>query len=546
MSTAAKQLKKNKKNAEKQVQKEERWLLAEENFLEKFKDKIDEILHLNSELTALNSLSDNQEKVHLLQGLVKKDLKIIRKLQRKIGRRERRRIRYERRVLGKIALMQKDLTAIREDNIKELIEQIHIYSGRILSEVSAHTGRISKLMNEKTPDLNQIAKHTEFVLQSAKALIVLLESFEKLIKSCEDYHNNEDFLGVVRIHCPKLRLKILAGKAPLFYYHGTKPQFVKSIFKSGILAPEMRLKIRDKTKFDLKLAEEVRLFMRMRRTPTMNKLRKDYLIFPGIFHEEKFDPITTSVYRSSDATKLQKEMFPSNVVVTNKAFYPYFDDDLKDLFFKKYEKFYVKKQQPEQFEHLSSKINKLVEKRIQVIYEICKSKNIPNKLTEEYVLLIRKAYAVIPHFEYINGAVDIKKEDRAGASGSYRWIVRKDRWFLYFAAEPPYELYIRYSNLARWFLVNEERACIFEFKPTLYSKIDWKFMGDNLYTGELQYDIVSTGIISLAQYCSRIYCNPWDIDFFKQLVKKHNLPIKVHSANKQKEIYEKTFAALKG
>jgi len=551
-------LKKGERKAKNSAVKEEEWLLAEENFLERAKDKIDEILDLKSELDALGNESNDREKVRLLESLMKKDLKIVRRLERKVGRRERRRIRYEKRVLGNIEILQKDLGGLKEEKLNGLIEQIHVYSGRILSEVSMYTGKINELMKEKTPNIAMIARHTDKVIQSAKALIVLLESFQQLVNNCDEYKNSEDHIGVVKVHSPKLRFKILAGEAPLFYYHGTKPHLVESIFNSGILAPEMRLKIRDKDKFLEKLQKEINLFMRVRRTPRMKRLRKDFLNISEKLFDEKFEPIT-KFRESIDGCRLQREMFTDRPSYNPKVFYPYFDDNLPQLFFKKYEKFYVKRLEPEQMEHLSRKINKLVEKRINIIKQLAEKESLNAEMVDRYIELMRKAYSVFPHFQYLMGHDNLVMEevDRPGSSSTIRWVVRKDKWFVYFAAELPFKCFADYHSALCYSEIEggNEKGCVFEFKPTLFDKISWQYMGKKRssntgniiasdYTGEIQYDVVSIEIISLQKYCSRIYCHKDDIVRYRKLLKKHGLNIPLFDAKEQKNVFKAAWKEL--
>ena len=130
MASAEKQIRRE----EKYIGKEEKWLLNEVVFLRKFEEEIDEIFQLKRQIDRLTQVHGNSRmrKVELLKELLKNDLKKLPKIERKVGRSERRRLRHERRVLGKVATLQRNVGDVDDNDIAKTVKEIQVFSARIL------------------------------------------------------------------------------------------------------------------------------------------------------------------------------------------------------------------------------------------------------------------------------------------------------------------------------------------------------------------------------------------------------------------------------
>ena len=179
------------KKEEVNVEKEEKWLIKEIQFLEEFRENIREIFELQDNVFALQKsaesgkFKDIQKKLQAIQELVEKDKHKFKKFYRVLSRSERRRISYEKRVLGRIAAIKEYLDEPKEKELETLIEQVHVYSARILTELSWRVGKITELTSQKTPDISLIKKHIDATIESSKALVVLLEKLDGFMKTVE-------------------------------------------------------------------------------------------------------------------------------------------------------------------------------------------------------------------------------------------------------------------------------------------------------------------------------------------------------------------------
>lgn len=182
-----KTLKKEKDDTE----KEERWLLQEIEFLDKFNRDISEILILQEKLSSFHESAEKeqtkklQEKLEALKYLIYRDEDKFKRFRRILERGERRRIRYEKRVLGRIEVIERFLDTPNKKFLDNLVEQVHVYSARILTELSWRVGKISSLTSQKQPNINLIKKHLDTTIESSKALVLLLERLQGFIKSIE-------------------------------------------------------------------------------------------------------------------------------------------------------------------------------------------------------------------------------------------------------------------------------------------------------------------------------------------------------------------------
>ncbi|GEM_PF-3606409 len=174
MSTLAEKTKKD-------VRTEEEWLLQEISLLEKLKPEIETVLQLekstNSFTTALEK--NNVEKVKAIHAQIEKVLANMPKVQRQLARGERRRIRYEKRVLGEIALLQKEVEQPTAEKIKTVVEKMNVYSARVLVELAWRVGKIGQLAQTENYEL--LEKHIAETLEAGKALVALIEQLQALL-----------------------------------------------------------------------------------------------------------------------------------------------------------------------------------------------------------------------------------------------------------------------------------------------------------------------------------------------------------------------------
>ncbi len=165
---------------EKATHKEEDWLLREIKFLEDFRKDVEEIIKLKEEVILLQK-SAGQKKVKVLNELIQKDSNLFRRFNRQLNRGERRRVRYEKRVLGNIALIEQKLDEPTRKELEELVKQIEVYSARILTELSWRVGKIAQITGQKQVEIKLVEQHLNATLEASKALVVLLERLEKLM-----------------------------------------------------------------------------------------------------------------------------------------------------------------------------------------------------------------------------------------------------------------------------------------------------------------------------------------------------------------------------
>ncbi len=174
------------------VEKEEKWLLREIEFLEHFREDIQEIFELQGKVSAFQKSAEAskskgiQRKLAVIHELIERDEHKFKKFRRVLSRGERRRVRYERRVLGRIATIEESLDKPKKKELEALIEQVHVYSARILTELSWRVGKITELTSQKTPDISLIKKHLDATIEASKALVVLLERLDKFMKAVEN------------------------------------------------------------------------------------------------------------------------------------------------------------------------------------------------------------------------------------------------------------------------------------------------------------------------------------------------------------------------
>ncbi len=174
MSTLAEKTKKD-------VRTEEEWLLQEISLLEKLKPEIERVLRLKANTNNLTKALDknNVERVKVIHAQIEKDLANMPKLQRQLARGERRRVRYEKRALGEITLLQKEVEQPTAEKIKTVVERMNVYSARVLVELAWRVGKIGQLAQTENYEL--LEKHIAETLEAGKALVALIEQLQSLL-----------------------------------------------------------------------------------------------------------------------------------------------------------------------------------------------------------------------------------------------------------------------------------------------------------------------------------------------------------------------------
>lgn len=174
------------------IEKEEKWLLLEIQFLNYFKEDVQEILALQEKVSALKQLAESgkaseiQKKLSTLMALIEKDEDKFKRFRRVLNRGERRRVRYENRVLGNLAEISSSLDQPKKKELEGLVEQIHVYSARVLTELSWQVGKITVLTSKKVPDISLIKQHLNVTIEASTALVALMQRLESLVQSVEN------------------------------------------------------------------------------------------------------------------------------------------------------------------------------------------------------------------------------------------------------------------------------------------------------------------------------------------------------------------------
>jgi len=171
---------------ERGVRKEAAWLLREISTLQEFKSEVEDILKLRNKVVALTTLASakNVKEVGKVNEQIQQEVKDLKRLQRSAGKDERRRIRFEKRVLGKIKSLQQNIDQPRQKELADLVNQIHVYSGRVLSEISLRAGKVADLVSRG--DYVQLEKHLAVIKEAGTALLALLKHLEEMIVGLEN------------------------------------------------------------------------------------------------------------------------------------------------------------------------------------------------------------------------------------------------------------------------------------------------------------------------------------------------------------------------
>lgn len=177
---------------ESNIKKEEGWIIRETLYLKDFRKDVQEILELQQKFKAFQLAAQQgnshsfERKLQVIHALIEKDENKFKKFRRVLVRSEKRKVRYERKVLNKIGEIEQGLDKPTKDSLNDLLYKIHVFSARVLTELSWRVGIISKLTSQQNLNLSQIKMHVEATLQACTALVALMERLEKFMESIEN------------------------------------------------------------------------------------------------------------------------------------------------------------------------------------------------------------------------------------------------------------------------------------------------------------------------------------------------------------------------
>ncbi len=168
------------------IRKESAWLLREISTLQQFKSEVEDILRLKEKVTLLTKLASSKsaKEMEVANEQMQREIADMKRLQRSAGKDERRRIRFEKRVLGKINSLQREIDQPRQKELEDVVNQIHVYSGRILSEISLRAGKVADLLGRA--DYVQLEKHLVAIKEAGTALLALLKHLDSMVIDVEN------------------------------------------------------------------------------------------------------------------------------------------------------------------------------------------------------------------------------------------------------------------------------------------------------------------------------------------------------------------------
>ncbi len=170
---------------ERGIRKESAWLLREISTLQQFKSEVEDILRLKEKVTSLTKLASSKsaKEIEAANEQMQREIADMKRLQRSVGKNERRRMRFEKRVLGKIKSLQQKIDQPQQNELEDVVNQIHVYSGRILSEISLRAGKVADLLGRA--DYVQLEKHLVAIKEAGTALIALLKHLDAMVIDVE-------------------------------------------------------------------------------------------------------------------------------------------------------------------------------------------------------------------------------------------------------------------------------------------------------------------------------------------------------------------------
>ncbi len=168
------------------VRKESAWLLREISTLQQFKSEVEDVLRFKEKVTLLTKLASSKsaKEIEAVHEQMQREIADLKRLQRSAGKNERRRIRFEKRVLGKIKSLQQKIDQPHQKELEDVVKQIHVYSGRILSEISLRAGKVVDLLGRA--DYVQLEKHLVVIKEAGSALLALLKHLDAMVIGVEN------------------------------------------------------------------------------------------------------------------------------------------------------------------------------------------------------------------------------------------------------------------------------------------------------------------------------------------------------------------------
>ena len=130
------------------IKREQKALMAEDSLLHDFKDKINHLLALQSSLHKIktffseNKLSKAKKEVQALEEYIKKEENGLEQIANKIGRVERKRYSFQKRVeriipnLEKKLFLKKKINLNEKKKVESVMDDIHTLSARAIKELS--------------------------------------------------------------------------------------------------------------------------------------------------------------------------------------------------------------------------------------------------------------------------------------------------------------------------------------------------------------------------------------------------------------------------
>jgi len=178
---------------ERNLEKEEKWVMREVKNLEEFKKDLEKLLKYEINIKIIQSHFSDRNWSYV-KRLCEEEEKEIKNLQRQLGKGERRRIRYEKRVISHLAEAEKDLDTLTVKKINDLLSQVKVYSARSLSELSLNVGKINTLLPKGFDeegsvvkvDLATINKHLQEVIAACQSLTALLSHLKQLFEKAKN------------------------------------------------------------------------------------------------------------------------------------------------------------------------------------------------------------------------------------------------------------------------------------------------------------------------------------------------------------------------
>jgi peptidoglycan/xylan/chitin deacetylase (PgdA/CDA1 family) len=167
------------------IKREQKALMAEDSLLHDFKDKINHLLALQSSLHKIktffseNKLSKAKKEVQALEEYIKKEENGLEQIANKIGRVERKRYSFQKRVeriipnLEKKLFLKKKINLNEKKKVESVMDDIHTLSARAIKELSYRSGEIIQILQQTPIDLKKLQEHQQKSIEAVDAMILL-------------------------------------------------------------------------------------------------------------------------------------------------------------------------------------------------------------------------------------------------------------------------------------------------------------------------------------------------------------------------------------